>query len=233
MNQSSNLYRLQQVDSQLDQARKRIDEIDKVLSQDEELLQAQQALGAAKDTADEEQKHLRRSEEAVQDLKIKIEQTEAMLYGGKVRNPKELQDLQAEAAALKRHIVTLEDRELEAMLNLENAEQQMTAATQMVSTVQTKLASQFALLNGERLSISEHMHRLETERAAAANMTGAEEIAIYEQLRTQRRGIAVAKAVDKSCSACGSALSPSLIQQAVTSLVLVRCPTCGRIIYPG
>lgn len=233
MNQSSNLYRLQQVDSQLDHAHKRIDEIDKTLSQDEELQQAQQALAAAQGKVKEEQKLLRHAEEAVQDLKIKIEQTEAMLYGGKVRNPKELQDLQAEAASLKKHLIILEDRELEAMLDLDNAEQQMTTATQSLSTVQTRLSSQFALLNGERLSITDQVHRLETEREVAITMIGAEDLAVYEQLRIQRRGIAVAKAVDKSCSACGSALTPSLIQQAVTSPVLVRCPTCSRIIYPG
>jgi len=233
MSQSSNLYRLQQVDSQLDQIRNRINEIDKILGQDIELQQSQRALDEAKLELSDEQKNLRRAEDVVKDLKVKIEQTEAMLYGGKVRNPKELQELQAESAALKRHLTTLEDRELEAMLAVDNAEQKTTAASNELSTVQSKFAGQFSLLNGERLNLSEKISRLETERNVAVGMIPEDDLTIYEQLRKQRRGIAVAKAIDKSCSACGSSLTPALIQQAVNSPILVRCPTCGRIIYPG
>ena len=233
MSQSSNLYRLQQVDSLLDQVHNRIDEIDKILSQDDEIKQAQCALDTVSLIFNEEQKKLRYAENAVKDLKIKIEQTEAILYGGKVRNPKELQDLQAESAALKRHLVTLEDRELEGMLAVESAEYKVAEANRELSTVQSKLASHFALLNGERLNLSGQIARLETDRQVVVGMLATDDLAVYERLRKQRRGIAVAKAADKSCSACGSPLSPALIQQAVTSPILVHCPTCGRIIYPG
>jgi hypothetical protein len=233
MSQSSNLYRLQQIDSQIDQIRTRIAEIDKILTQDEELQQAQSALDDANQALSEQQKLLRHAEDEVKNLKLKLEQTEATLYGGKVRNPKELQDLQAESAALKRHLTTLEDRELEAMLSLETAEDKEAASGNELIAVQSRLAGQFALLNGEKSSLSERLAHLETDRQVASGMLAGDVLTIYEQLRKQRRGIAVAKAVDKSCSACGSALSPSLIQQAVTAPVLVRCPTCGRIIYPG
>lgn len=233
MSQSSNLYRLQLLDSQLDQARHRMKEIEGILNQDAELKQTRQAHDEANLNLNDEQKHLRHAEEAVQDLRIKIEQTEAMLYGGKIRNPKELQDLQAEVEALIRYLVTLEDRELEAMLTLENAEEQLKNASQNLTEAQSRFASQYALLNGERHKLSGQIDRLETERQAAVNTIKPDDMVIYEQLRKQRRGIAVAIAVDKSCSACGSLLTAALIQQAVTSPLLVRCPTCGRIIYPG
>lgn len=233
MSQSSNLYRLQMADSQLDQIHKRINEIDIILSQDEELQKAQDGLNSTTLNISDLQKSLRKTEETVQALKIKIEQTEAMLYSGKVRNPKELQDLQAESAALKRHLVILEDHELDAMVKLEDAEQEGQMAKAELDNVQSKLASQFSLLTGERLALNQEIQRLETEREAAIRMTGVEELAIYEELRKQRRGIAVSKVVDKSCSACGSSLPPALIQQAINSPTLVRCPTCGRIIYPG
>lgn len=233
MSHSSILFRLQQIDTQLDQARNRINEIDKILSEDAELIQAQQNLNEAQHALSEEQKHLRHAEDVVKDLKIKIEQTEAMLYSGKVRNPKELQDLQAESAALKRHLATLEDRELDAMLAVEAAEEKTTQAGNKLNAVQSKNATQFALLNGEKLNLSNQITHLETDRQVATGMLTNEDLTIYEGLRKQRRGIAVAKAVDKSCSACGSPLSPALVQQAETSPILVRCPTCGRIIYPG
>lgn len=46
---------------------------------------------------------LKTAEAEAEAQKIKIEQTEASLYGGSVHNPKELQDLQREVASLKKH----------------------------------------------------------------------------------------------------------------------------------
>lgn len=233
MSLASNLYRLQEVDQLLDKSRKRIDEINRIINENSELMHAQQSLDAANLIFLQDQRQLQQAEKNTRELKIKIEQTEANLYGGKVRNPKELQDLQAESAALKRHLITLEDRELEAMLNLENSEQQISKTIEELKIIQEKLSTQSAILNGELLTIHTQVERLETERRAASSMIEENVLMIYEHLRVQRRGIAVAKAVDKSCSACGSALTPSLIQQATSSQILVRCPTCGRIIYPG
>ena len=55
---------------------------------------------------------LRVAEAEAEAQKIKIEHTEASLYGGSVHNPKELQDLQRDVASLKKHLTTLEERQL-------------------------------------------------------------------------------------------------------------------------
>ena len=52
----------------------------------------------------------------------KLQQAEASLYGGTVRNPKELQDLQAEVASLKKHLITLDADEIAWMEKLEAAD---------------------------------------------------------------------------------------------------------------
>jgi uncharacterized protein len=64
-----------------------------------------------------------------------MQTSEASLYGGKIRNPKELQDLQVEIAALKRRTATLEDEQLEAMLAVEDAETQLTEANKNLNEV--------------------------------------------------------------------------------------------------
>ena len=233
MSQSSNLYRLQQLDTQLDQVLNRINEINKILTQDLDLIQAQHNFEVASRMLDEEQTRYRKAEKDVADLKIKIEQTEAKLYGGKIRNPKELQDLEHELAALKRYLITLEDRELEIMVSLEDTEQAQQITVQQLNVNQARVTTQHSLLNGEKLNLTQQIERLESDRHVVVNMISPEHIVIYEQLRKQRRGVAVAQAIDKSCSACGSPLSPAFLQSAHTSPGLVRCPTCSRIIYPG
>ena len=56
---------------------------------------------------------LKLSESEVEKQQIKIQQTEASLYGGKVHNPKELQDLQKDIVSLKRHLETFSQRQLQ------------------------------------------------------------------------------------------------------------------------
>ena len=136
MSQLSTLYRLQQIDSQLDQANNRLQEIQVALNEDAALKQAQQNHAAAEARLNDERQKLRRAEENVQEQKIKIELNESTLYGGKVHNPKELQDLQKEVAALKKYLGVLEDRQLEAMLVVEEAESDYNKAAAEILALQ-------------------------------------------------------------------------------------------------
>lgn len=233
MSYSSNLFRLQQIDTQLDITRNRVEEIDRLIAQDSELKQAQQDLEKANNDLSEEEKKLHAIEGTVKAQKIKIEQTEAKLYGGKIHNPKELQDLQNESQALNRYLVILEERQLEAMISLEDTEEIQKIAAKEYKKTKSLLESQFSLLNGEKLDLIEQIRHLESDRQIVANMVHTVDLATYDQLRTIRRGIAVAAVIDKSCSACGSTLTAALIQTAQTAPTIVRCPTCSRIIYPG
>ena len=122
MSQSFKLFRLQQIDSELDKIYSRLNEIEAKLADDLQIRLAQEKVEDAHQEQNDAALQLRRAEVDVQSQRSKIEQSEATLYSGKVKNPKELQDLQNEAEALKRYLTILEDRQLEAMLVLDDAE---------------------------------------------------------------------------------------------------------------
>ncbi len=233
MSQSVILYRLQQIDSQLDESRSRWAAIETSLKDDAILRQADQNAHEAEAAFQTSQKALHRAEMAVHDQRIKIEQTEAALYGGKVRNPKELQDLQKDAASLKKYILVLEDNQLEAMMALEETETAHKNAQAALLETIAHLAEHNSGLKGELTNIQKAIERLEVERQATLSAISPEILSLYEQLRQQRRGIAVARLQDKSCAACGSTLTPAMAQTAHTSQQLIRCPSCGRILYAG
>ncbi len=230
---SFKLYRLQQIDSKLDQARMRLQEIDAALRDNEALDQAQQRNSSAVAQLEKERKALRKAEEIVQEQRLKIEQTESTLYGGKVRNPKELQDMQNETVSLKRYLSVLEDRQLDMMLSVEEAETNASAAAADLDQVQAAVAQQNSSLIAEQRKLIKDSEQLESERAAATATIPKEDLVLYEQLRKQRRGVAVAKVADKACSACGSTLSTALLHAALSPSQLARCETCGRILYGG
>ncbi|MEJ2599782.1 MAG: C4-type zinc ribbon domain-containing protein [Anaerolineales bacterium] len=233
MSQTFKLYRLQQVDSQLDRIHARLRQIQAAINDDQALKEAHKNLDQATSQLEAQRKILRQAEEQVRQQRLKIEQTESTLYSGKVRNPKELQDLQNEAAALKRYRSTLEDRQLEAMIAVEEAEATGQEREQALEKEQTDFQEKIAELTQEQGNLSSDLARLEVEREATTRSIETSDLALYEQLRKQRRGIAVAKVSDKACSACGSTLNASLLHAARSQSQIVRCDTCGRILYGG
>jgi predicted nucleic acid-binding Zn-ribbon protein len=96
MNQAGQLYRLQRIDTQIDQASSRVEQIDRLLREDVRMQSAQAAYDAAKVRLEKARNALRSIEHLTTEQQVKIEQTNATLYSGMVKNPKELQDLQKE-----------------------------------------------------------------------------------------------------------------------------------------
>jgi len=233
MSQPSSLYRLQQIDSPIDQTRARIRDIEVVLSNNTDIVQAQEIVKTTEQFLQESRKDLRTAEEAVQDQRIKISQAESVLYGGKVKNPKELQDLQNDVAALKRYLSVLEDRQLESMLALEDAEEKYKQAVNKKDETQATVAEQQAGLRGELTQLQKTVERLEIERHVAAKALNPDDLNLYEKLRQAHRGVAVAKVSSQVCGACGALLTPALLQAAHSSNQLIRCSSCGRILYVG
>ncbi len=233
MSQVLNLYRLQKIDTRRDQISSRLTEIDKIMSGNEDLRRARAQSENANQNLQEERKHLHGLEDAVQSQQIKIEENNATLYGGRIHNPKELQDLQNEIAALKRYQVTLEDQQLEAMISLESSEAQSKAALNNLRAAQAQSISTNSTLVGEQTILQKEMDRLETEHQAVITSISSETLKLYERLRQQKRGLAVTTAEDACCDACGATLTAAEWQLARSPGQMSFCPSCGRILYAG
>lgn len=233
MSQPFKLFRLQQIDSQLDQVNTRLREIEIALNNKASIHQAQAIVDDKVVKLEVARKSLRRSEENVQVQQVKIEQSETTLYSGKISNPKELQDLHNEGAALKRYLSVLEDRQLEAMIAMEEAEAQYAAASLTLKNVIEENTHQNKELTKEQEVLTQEVERLNAERQAAVNSINNDDLRLYEGLRQKRRGVAVAKVTDNTCSACGSTPTAALLQAAQSPNRISFCDTCGRILYRG
>ncbi len=224
-----NLYRLQQIDTQIDHANHRLEVIAQILAQDAELAAAQQKYAAAQTDQQTAESRLRQVAAEAEAQKIKIEQAESNLYSGRIQNPKELQDLQNDVAALKRHLAALEDRQLEAMLTLEEAQTNYQNARLHLHATQAQIETKHAALTSERDALRQQLARLDVERQAVYAAIPAADLAEYQQIRRQRHGIAVTTISDGACDSCGAPLPPGLSQQSKTRLT--HCPACGRILF--
>jgi uncharacterized protein len=231
MSQALTLFRLQQIDNQIDRALSRLAAIQATIENDTTL---QQAIKLAEQCAAAQLEMEKRQVEAeadVQTLRIKIEQTEASLYGGQVRNPKELQDLQNETAAIKRHLATLEDRLLDAMLAVEQAQEKNASAQADLLSAQEKYNVSDLGFNQEKAILNKDLQKLNNERQAITGSLPAEQLRVYEQLRHQRHGQAVSGVQENACNACGTTLTLAQVQASRSPAQLAFCPSCGRILY--
>ncbi len=233
MNQPFHLYRLQQIDTQIDQVNARIAEFDRLLAGDEDIRQAQHIVDEKAAILKKARQALKQAEFAVREQALKIEQSEATLYGGKVRNPKELQDLQKEVASLKKYLSELEDRQLEAMIAVEEAEGEDQQAQAALLQAQASFAEQSAGWLGQRDQLMKTIDRLQAERGAALALVEPLSLQLYNRMRQRKNGVAVTIAHEGSCALCGTNIRPAELQDARAAKDFVYCSNCGRILYAG
>lgn len=231
MSAALGLYRLQQVDSQMDQIRARLETIRETLENDAKLQAAMNVVSSSEAEHKKSNNAVKTSEAEVESQRIKIEHAEASLYGGQVTNPKELQDLQMDVASLKKYHATLEERELESMIRAEETQKALDDANEKLKQVQENLKDQNRDLTAESETLNKDLERLEPERNAVVENIDEVFLKTYEQLRQKKNGVAVASFEENSCSACGTTFTQSQQQSARSADQLFNCPTCGRIIY--
>jgi predicted nucleic acid-binding Zn-ribbon protein len=233
MSRVSNLFNLQEIDRSTKKARERIVEIEVLLEDDAAVQQALRAVQSAEASLNETRSEHSAAEHAVQSQRTKIKQNETALYGGSVTNPKELEDLQMEQESLKRYLATLEDRLLEAMMELDEAESAFENADAELDLVKTQSAAENADLVAEREAMQKDIERLESEREAILGNISPEDVATYEKLQDRFQGIVVAEVVGGNCSICGVDLARSKLQDIQSGSELIRCSQCNRILYSG
>ncbi len=233
MNQAFNLYRLQQIDTQIDQAEANLATINRLLAGDEAVQQATLAAESADKAVQHCRQSLKQIEFTAHEQQMKIAQSDASLYSGRIHNPKELQDIQKEIASLKKHLATLEDQQLEAMLALDDAEAQEKTAQSALTQAQAAFAEKTSGWLGQKEQFTRNLDRLHAERNAGLSLVTKESLQVYENMRKRKSGVAVTTIVDGSCSVCGGTIRPSEVQAARSAPGFVYCSSCGRILYAG
>ena len=233
MSRASALFRLQSIDLELDRISERQEEIGQTLTDDKEIKECGEIARRATSLYENLHSKTTAADHEVLAQRDKIRKTEETLYSGTIRNPKELEDLQLESESLKRYLITLEDRLLELMVELEEAEEKKVAAEKALELATDEWDKLHAQLIHEREKLNKKAQTLQQEREAALAGIAEGDMQIYQELRERFSGLAIATLVDKNCNSCGLEIPPSIQQSIRSGTELVRCPQCHRILYSG
>jgi hypothetical protein len=229
MTEGKDLYRLQSLDSERDSKQRRLMEIEAALGESEELKQAHQKVKSTKARVRKWTLQQRDRELESEGLSDKISRSEQKLYSGAIKNPKELTDLQAEVAALRRRQRKLEDNLLEAMIEREEAEAAHAQAQERLAQIQSQWSSRQADLLSEREALQSELAELEQAQAELLPRIESGDLATYRGLRRRKGGVAVVQVRDGACGGCGLAIPPSL-EWELRQQGMGYCSNCERIV---
>jgi hypothetical protein len=226
------LYRLQQAELE------RADSANRLVQVKASLLDASR-VDAAAATAQQSQTALNKAqanarslELEVQSVRTKLRNSQDRLFSGKVSNPKELASLQGESEALGRRIAKLEDDLLEAMIALEDAEEQHERAAAALADATAQRENEVSGLTAEQAQLERRVAELDTAIAQTRASLAAEDMSLFDHLARRKANRPVALLSRSNvCGACGVSVPLSFASQARSHTEMAFCPSCERVLY--
>ncbi|MDP2919165.1 MAG: C4-type zinc ribbon domain-containing protein [Dehalococcoidia bacterium] len=229
MSVARQLYQLQEIELALEANEQAQTRTAGQIGESQEAVKARARLAAEQKRIEELAKQQKSTEWEVEDLTIKIKNIDKKLYNGKIFNAKELSNLQAEAEDFKKHRFKLEDVVLELMEQSEQARKNLATITAELARMEEQWRVQQKQLAGELEQLKSNRAALEAKKQVLLPLVDTGAVTVYRDLR-KRKGIAIARIEQGTCLGCRITLPNADLQQAKGG-GLVKCSSCGRILY--
>lgn len=229
MFEARDLYSLQKIEQEIARTRQSLDEATRRLGETEELKTARLAAEQGRGELQDLEKKKRAAEYELADTEGKLSVQENELYSGRIRNPKELMNLEREVRDLRAKKDKLETEVLGLMeaLDMKTAalkelEEHYFAVERAWQEAQDNLKAEIALMEHK-------FEELGRRRGEVASSIDPGVLALYEDIK-RRSVVAVARVERGVCLGCHLDLTLADLQK-VRSGEITRCSHCGRILY--
>ena len=224
------LIHLQEIDTALDRARRRIADIPSL----QQALEARAAERAAAVQA--VQDRIAATAASRRDVEKEVAGVQARLSKYKdqlmaVKTNKEYQAMQTEIATAEGLVRSYDDRLLELMEASEQEAADLKAAEAAMKAEQSAIASEQKALEAEKATRAAELERLTAERAALTPQISRDALTIFERVAHGRKGQALAEARDGLCTVCHVRLRPQVFNEVRRNASIIQCDSCTRILY--
>jgi predicted nucleic acid-binding Zn-ribbon protein len=231
VSQSYHLFRLQEIDLTWEKVRRRLLQLQQISGQDNKVQDAQKKAKATEADLHHWHGTQKDAELETRSLDGRIRETEQRLMSGQVRNPKELESLQASVEALKRQKQHVETQAVEALLQVEDLTARLAEEQATLADLQAAWQEQNQAVADEILQRKKEFVYLKKLREQTAEAIPAPLLTRYEDLRKRKAGSAVAKLAGDLCTACNINVPTGIASSVRNNYELVFCPGCGRILH--
>jgi predicted nucleic acid-binding Zn-ribbon protein len=156
---------------------------------------------------------------------------EDRLASGIIRNPREVEHMQAELEELRRRKDHLEDRMLELMLRIEDGEHRLKEMEEQLKEQQETLQILRERATEMKAKLEQEREALLKERERLRAMLPAEVLARYDRLKERLGGVAVAKIEGNLCGGCRITVTAEVWRALRDPDGLPTCENCGRFLF--
>jgi len=168
----------------------------------------------------------------VEQVKTRRTRDQSRIDQGLIANPKDIERMQHEMVSLERRITSLEDEELEIMATLEDAQRTLDGLTAQIAAADERLVELRAARDDKAVDIEVELAAQVDQREVMVRDLPEDLLALYEKLRTNRRGVGAAELRQRRCTGCQLTIDfaeLAVIKKAPVDLV-IRCEECSRIL---
>jgi predicted nucleic acid-binding Zn-ribbon protein len=223
------LYELQETEVEIDSAQKTLAAYRNRLGESDILIAARAGLLSVRQMIEELKKKQRDLENEIDDIGAKLSRANEDLYSGRIKNPKELSNLQQEAKVMESQKGQLEDELLEIMSGAEVAAAEQTVAATELKAVEEEWRSEQQALKVDIEQLKNSIAELESKRQRMIDDIEPQAMEYYNRIKAQK-GLAVAVIEQGMCRGCRISLSTAELQRVRVGHV-VECSSCHRILY--
>jgi uncharacterized protein len=226
---------LQEHDTTAEQVRHRrltLPQREQLAAHRQELASVEQQTVTVQGQRDEVARTQKRLEDEVASVEAKVVDVNTKLYGGSITSPRELQALQDDEAALKRHQTNVEDKVIEQMELAVPLDDDLERLQTRRADLERLVADTEVALTVAEAECDVELEAVLAERDGIAADLEPAQIEKYEQLRHDLGGIGVARLVGTNCGGCHltlSAVELDRIRHAPAG-EMVFCGECGRLL---
>ena len=161
----------------------------------------------------------------------KVKKFDKELYGGKVVNPREVENLQKEIQILKRQKGEMDGRILELWELVPPAKKAADDVQAKIDEQKKALAEYQKQVVEARGKLEQQFKELTAKRGPLAKEVPPPMLARYEAIRQKQHGVGMADVVKgNNCGRCGTHLPIKSIEIAKEGRI-VTCESCHRILY--
>lgn len=224
------LIRLQQLETDIDSAHRRVAEIPLV----QQALEARLAEHSA--VVDSVKQRLAANQAGRRDVEKDVATQQSRLSKYKdqlmeVKTNKEYQAMQHEIATAGDAVRVQEDRILEFMEEAETLGRELKDAEAALKKAQAEIAAERTALDGEAAALQQRVLEMSARRTDVARHLSAAALGLFEHVARQRKGLAIAEARDGHCTVCHVRLRPQVFNEVRRNDSLIQCDSCLRILY--
>jgi predicted nucleic acid-binding Zn-ribbon protein len=221
MSLAKRVFELQQVEQLIQSGQRQQEEIQGKITRNEAFEQARDNLSAAEKGLAGLEKQYKELDAEAETLRAQIKQVNDKLYGGKIKNPKELQGYEQEGNMLKANLSKKDDTLLELMEKTEAGKIAIRKLKEVHKSAATAWQEEKGELQVQADKLQLDLAALEDKRKEILNSVDRDTLSVYQGIRA-RKGQAVVKVEQGRCLGCRVTLSISELHH-VRGNAIVLC----------